>query len=358
MTFHAIAATRRAFLAGAGLVIGFAVAPRGFAAIAAQGVEAGGGALPAMNAFVKVGTDDTVTILSKHIEMGQGPFTGLATLIAEELDADWSQMRAVAFACRRQGIRQPRFTACKAPVARRPSPIPTNSIEPPARRLAPCWLPPLPRSGACRPAEITVSKGRIKHAASGKESGFGALADKAAAQTPPVEPSSKDPKDFVLIGKELPKLDTLVKSTGKAVYTLDVLADNMLVARGRALRSFRSDSKILRRCGSPQGAGRRRRQTGAARRRRLCQQHVRGLERTRSTHRRMGSLQGRNPLQQRTRSRFRKDVFGKGPGGSQPRRCRRGFLGEGHPEPGSRDRVSIPGACADGTARRRVRESR
>ena len=48
-----------------------------------------------MNAFVKIGTDDTVTILSKHIEMGQGPFTGLATLIAEELDADWSQMRAV-----------------------------------------------------------------------------------------------------------------------------------------------------------------------------------------------------------------------------------------------------------------------
>ena len=55
----------------------------------------GGDALEAMNAFVKIGTDDTVTILSKHIEFGQGPFTGLATLIAEELDADWSQMRAV-----------------------------------------------------------------------------------------------------------------------------------------------------------------------------------------------------------------------------------------------------------------------
>jgi isoquinoline 1-oxidoreductase beta subunit len=88
MTFHATTTTRRAFLAGSGLVIGFAVVPRGFAAIAAQGVEAGGGALPAMNAFVKVGVDDTVTILSKHIEFGQGPFTGLATLIAEELDAD------------------------------------------------------------------------------------------------------------------------------------------------------------------------------------------------------------------------------------------------------------------------------
>ena len=48
-----------------------------------------------LNTFVKIGTDDTVTILSKHIEFGQGPFTGLATLVAEELDADWSQMRAV-----------------------------------------------------------------------------------------------------------------------------------------------------------------------------------------------------------------------------------------------------------------------
>src|SRR5918995_963220 len=95
MTFHEIKATRRSFLAGAGLVIGFAAAPGHFAAMAAQGVEAGGGALSEMNAFVKIGTDDTVTILSKHIEFGQGPFTGLATLIAEELDADWSQVRAV-----------------------------------------------------------------------------------------------------------------------------------------------------------------------------------------------------------------------------------------------------------------------
>ncbi len=55
------------------------------------------------------------------------------------------------------------------------------------------------------------SKGRIRQPASGKESGFGALADKAARQTPPAEPTLKDPKDFVLIGKDLPKLDTLAR---------------------------------------------------------------------------------------------------------------------------------------------------
>src|ERR1700692_713794 len=46
------------------------------------------------NAFIRIGTDDTVMVLCKHIEFGQGPFTGMATLVAEELDADWAQMRA------------------------------------------------------------------------------------------------------------------------------------------------------------------------------------------------------------------------------------------------------------------------
>ena len=93
MTIHS--PSRRAFLAGSGLVIGFAMMPA-FARGALQGVPAGGASdLVAMNTFVKVGVDNTVTILSKHLEMGQGPLTGLATLVAEELDADWSQMRAV-----------------------------------------------------------------------------------------------------------------------------------------------------------------------------------------------------------------------------------------------------------------------
>ena len=244
MTFHPASTTRRAFLAGGGLVIGFAVAPRGFAAIAAQGVEAGGGALPAMNAFVKVGVDDTVTILSKHIEFGQGPFTGLATLIAEELDADWSQMRAVhspaddkIYANLAFGLQG---TGGSSSISNSYEQYRTAGATARAMLVAAAaeeWGVPA--------TEITVSKGRISHDASGKESGFGALADKAAAQTPPAEPTLKDPKDFVLIGKDLPKLDTLEKSTGKAIYTLDVLADNMLVALvahsdhfGAAVKSF------------------------------------------------------------------------------------------------------------------------
>jgi isoquinoline 1-oxidoreductase beta subunit len=230
MTFNEIATTRRGFLAGAGLVIGFAVAPKGFAAGVSQSVEAGGGdALPVMNAFVKIGADDLVTILSKHIEFGQGPFTGLATLIAEELDADWSQMRAVhspaddkVYANLAFGLQG---TGGSSSIA--------NSWEQyrAAGATARAMLVAAAASEWNVPAaEITVSRGKIAHAGSGKESGFGALADKAAQQTPPAEPKLKDPRDFVLIGHDMPKLDTLEKSTGKAIYTLDVLADDMLVA--------------------------------------------------------------------------------------------------------------------------------
>lgn len=230
MTIHAIPTTRRGFLTGAGLVIGLTLAPRVFAASVSQGVPAGGeSALTALNAFVKISTDDAVTILSKHIEFGQGPFTGLATIVAEELDADWSQMRAVhspaddkvyanlAFGLQGTGgstaIANSYEQLRKAGATARAMLVAAAAEE---------WGVPA--------SEITVSAGRVKHAATGKDSGFGALADKAAKMTPPADPKLKDPKDFVLIGKDLPKLDTIAKSTGRAVFTLDVLADDMLVA--------------------------------------------------------------------------------------------------------------------------------
>jgi isoquinoline 1-oxidoreductase subunit beta len=230
MTIHNIKTTRRSFLAGAGLVIGFTLAPKVFSAQALEGVQAGGAeTLSPMNAFVKIGADDTVTVLSKHIEFGQGPFTGLATIVAEELDADWGQMRAIhspaddkiyanlAFGLQGTGgstsIGNSYEQLRKAGATARAMLVSAAAAE---------WNVPA--------SEITVSKGRIKHAASGKESGFGALAAKAAMQTPPAEPKLKDPKDFVLIGQELPKLDTLSKTNGTAVYTLDITADNMLYA--------------------------------------------------------------------------------------------------------------------------------
>src|SRR5579864_2347607 len=89
--------SRRGFLkAGAGLTLGIA-APGTFAQMAGPGQAGGKAVAPGTfepNAFVRIGADNTVTVIVKHLEMGQGTYTGLPTLVAEELDADWSQIRA------------------------------------------------------------------------------------------------------------------------------------------------------------------------------------------------------------------------------------------------------------------------
>jgi isoquinoline 1-oxidoreductase subunit beta len=90
MTLHDRNISRRSVLTGGGaLAIAFHL-PRLARAQAGAALDA-----PAMpNAFLRIGADNTVTVICKHVEMGQGPYTGLTTIVAEELDADWSQMRA------------------------------------------------------------------------------------------------------------------------------------------------------------------------------------------------------------------------------------------------------------------------
>ncbi|MBX9458384.1 MAG: xanthine dehydrogenase family protein molybdopterin-binding subunit [Rhizobium sp.] len=229
MTIHDFATTRRGFLAGTGLVIGVAIAPK-FLAASTMGVQAGGAPdLKPMNAFVKIGTDDTVTVLSKHIEFGQGPFTGLATLVAEELDADWAQMRAVhsptdnkVYANLAFGLQGTGGSSSIANAYEQMRKAGATARAMLVAAAAEAWGVPA--------AEITVEKGRIKHAGSGKDSGFGAFADSAAKQVPPDDPKLKDPKDFVLIGTDLPKLDTRGKTDGTAIFTLDIMPENLLVA--------------------------------------------------------------------------------------------------------------------------------
>ncbi|MEH6720212.1 MAG: xanthine dehydrogenase family protein molybdopterin-binding subunit [Aurantimonas endophytica] len=231
MGIQNIKVSRRSFLAGTGLVIGVALATRSLAASALlKGTPADAvGPVQNLNAFVRVATDGTVTILSKHIEFGQGPYTGLATIVAEELDADWGQMRAAPAPADDEIYKNLAFglqgTGGSTAIA--------NSWE--QMRVAGATARAMLVAAAAEmwdvPAgEITVSKGRVSHAASGRETGFGELADKAATMEPPANPALKDPKDFVLVGKDRPKLDTPAKTDGTAIFTLDVLADDMLIA--------------------------------------------------------------------------------------------------------------------------------
>ncbi|WP_028747084.1 xanthine dehydrogenase family protein molybdopterin-binding subunit [Rhizobium mesoamericanum] len=246
MTIQEISATRRAFLQGTGgLVIGFALMPKIPVFAAEKGVQAGGAdSLVTLNTFVRIGTDDTVTILSKHIEFGQGPFTGLATLVAEELDADWGQMRAVHSPADDQVYANLAFglqgTGGSSSIA--------NSYEQfrKAGATARAMLVAAAADEWRVPAsEIMVEKGRVRHSGSGKESGFGALATKAASIKPPPNVKLKDPAKFTLIGQELPKLDTVAKTNGQAIFTLDIVPDDLLVVVvahpnhfGAAVKSF------------------------------------------------------------------------------------------------------------------------
>ena len=197
------------------------------------------------NTFITIGEDDTVTVLCKHIEFGQGPFTGMATLVAEELDADWAQMRADHAPSNPALYKNLQFgvqgTGGSSAIA--------NSFEQ-MRKVGAAARAMLVATAADEwkvPAsEITVSNGVISHA-SGKSSKFGALAAKAMAQPMPTEIKLKDPAQFKLIGREgvVKRLDTVSKTNGSAVYTMDIHEPDMLtvvVARspkfGGAVASF------------------------------------------------------------------------------------------------------------------------
>jgi isoquinoline 1-oxidoreductase beta subunit len=179
----------------------------------------------APNAFVRVAPDDTVTVIIKHIEFGQGPYTGLSTLVAEEMDADWSQMRAESAPANNELYKNLAFgiqgTGGSTAIANSYTQMRKAGAAARAMLVAAAaqqWGVPA--------EEIEVSQGQITHA-SGKSSGFGALAEKAAGMATPEDPPLKDPADFVLIGTDVPKLDTVAKSNGTATFSMDVYRDGM-----------------------------------------------------------------------------------------------------------------------------------
>ena len=228
---NAVQTTRRGFLAGAasGLVIGVALplAARAQSGVAAviQGKSAGAFA---PNAFVRIAPDDTVTVLIKHIEFGQGPWTGLSTLVAEELDADWGQMRAEHAPADAELYTNTLFgiqgTGGSTAIANSY----TQMRQAGAAARAMLVAAAAERWGV--PAEeIAVEAGTISHGPSGNSARFGELAEDAARQTAPEDPVLKEPAAFRLIGTDRPKLDTRIKTTGEAVFTMDVMRDGMQV---------------------------------------------------------------------------------------------------------------------------------
>jgi CO/xanthine dehydrogenase Mo-binding subunit len=180
------------------------------------------------NAWIKIGRDHRITVMVNHTELGQGITTALPMLIAEELEADWGQMRA-EIAPAAKVYKNPDFntqmTASSTSVRTSWEILRTAGAT--ARELlrkaaAQTWGVPV---SECRP-----EKSNIIHKASGKILRYGDLTEKAARLPIPEEVPLKDPSSFKIIGKRLPRLDTGIKTDGSALFGMDVRIPGMLVA--------------------------------------------------------------------------------------------------------------------------------
>ena len=222
---------RRSFVVGSaalggGLALGFDF-PFGLAPAHAQA------AAPEVNAWVVVRPDESVIIRIARSEMGQGTLTGLAQLVAEELECDWSKVgyefptpgQNVArkrvwgdfFTAGSRGIRASHELLRKGGAAARMMLIQAAADQ---------WKVPA--------AECTAANGVITHKASNRSTTYGKVAVAAGKIEPPADIKLKDPKDWKVIGKGVKRLDTPDKVVGKAQYGIDVRLPGMLYATIKA----------------------------------------------------------------------------------------------------------------------------
>ena len=223
--------SRRQFLAGSAaaagsLVIGFHIP---FARdAAAQGTPAAP-ATPEVNAWVVVRPDDTVVIRIARSEMGQGTLTGLAQMVAEELECNWAKVTTEYptpgqnLARNRvwgnfstggsRGIRESQEYVRKGGATARMMLVQAAADE---------WKVPV--------AECTAANSVITHTPTSRTTTYGKVAAAASKLTPPTAVTLKDPKDWKLVGKRMARLDTVDKTTGKQIYGMDLQMPGMLNA--------------------------------------------------------------------------------------------------------------------------------
>ena len=225
MTLHANVSRRTVLKGAGGLALALHLPLGGARAQAAKPTDF------APNAFIRVGTDNTVTVIVKHLEFGQGPITGLSTLVAEELDADWGQMRAehapsdprhyknLAFGAQATGGSTSMFNSYTQ--MRKAGAMARAML---VRAAAAAWKAPV--------GEITVENGVIRHKGSGRNGTFGDFAAAAAKLPVPKDAPLKAAKDFRFIAKEgaVKRLDVPDKTTGKTQFTIDIREDGLLTA--------------------------------------------------------------------------------------------------------------------------------
>ncbi len=219
--------SRRRFLqVGAGLTLAVYLAP-----VVAQKSPVGA-ASPGFepNAFVRIGADNTVTVVVKHLEMGQGTYTGLPTLVAEELDAAWSQIRVEGAPADAKRYNNLLWGAAQGTGG---STAIANSFEQ-MRRAGATARAMLVTAAAMQwhvaAESLIVRQGQVVHGASGRKASFGQLAAAASTLPVPENVELKDPKRFVYIGLRVPRTDSRAKTNGSAIFTQDVKLPGLLTA--------------------------------------------------------------------------------------------------------------------------------
>lgn len=223
-----VSPSRRRFLVGTAAGLGLLV---GFQAVGGRIARAAGqGAAIAPNAFLRIGPDSIVTVVAKHFEMGQGTTTGLATLVAEELDADWARVQvewAPSDPTRYNNILwgQIQGTGGSTAIAnsfeqyRKAGAIARDLM---LRAAAATWDVPV--------AELVTEASHVVHTPSGRRLPYGALVDSAATLPPAADVPLKTPDRYRLIGRTLPRQDSPAKTDGTAVFAMDVRRPGMLTA--------------------------------------------------------------------------------------------------------------------------------
>jgi isoquinoline 1-oxidoreductase subunit beta len=209
----------------AGLVIGFYL-PGRFEELAASPV--GAAAPAALNAWMRMGTDDRVTILIDKSEMGQGILTALCMIAAEELECDWKKIRT-EFAPAAKEYFNPAFgmqgTGGSSSV--RSSWDPMRKAGAAARQML---LEAAAQKWGVEKTTCRAENGVVLHEATKRKLSYGSLAEAAAKLPVPQDPPLKDPKQYRIIGKSTKRLDTLDKVNGRAEFGIDIRRPRMLYA--------------------------------------------------------------------------------------------------------------------------------
>lgn len=181
------------------------------------------------NAFIRIDAEGMTTLVMPQVEMGQGIYTAVSMILAEELDADWSKVTLQHAPANEKLYGNPIFI-----IQATGGSTSVRAFWKPLREAGATARAMLVQSAASQwqvdPASCTTSKGEVTHKESGRTLSYGALAQAAGGQTPPKDVPLKDPKNFVYIGQSLKRLDTPDKVNGKAVYGIDAVLPGLKFA--------------------------------------------------------------------------------------------------------------------------------